>query len=183
MLIAWFQHDARNLLVYDREAILYANQWWRMLSAPLAHWTTQHLWLNGIMLLPLSIYMERRSWRILCILYVASTLLTMLYLIGWRDDIHYFAGASGLITGMFVWCLCDALRDHSRYVKWFAAGILSLLVIKLSTEAMGINLPWSSSEQSFTTLWQAHAIGALCAAVLAYFPPLSITNKDQNVAD
>ena len=66
-----------DFLIFDRSAVL-AGEWWRILTAPLAHFSASHLFWNGLVLL-LAGWVVERSHRpeLLFLLILPSIMMTL----------------------------------------------------------------------------------------------------------
>ncbi len=81
--------------------------------------------------------------------------------------LQFYRGASGIATmaailaGVLLWTTSAASR---MILAFLAVG----LVIKTVCEAFGISVGLSSLPQNVAITWQAHVLGAICGALMAF---------------
>ncbi|MDQ6975612.1 MAG: rhombosortase [Mariprofundaceae bacterium] len=154
-------------LIYQRSLLIYEDQWWRLLTAPLIHFSWQHLLLNLSLAWPLMLLLERRKRSHLLFLYCTSTLLTTVYIFHCLPKLEYFAGLSGFIMALWIYTLCDVIATSDNFKLRLIVVLLFLLsVLKIILEAAHISI-FSGNETSFHVVWQAHAFGLVSGLCLA----------------
>jgi len=153
-----------DALAYDRLAIL-SGQLWRLWSGHLVHFSAQHgitdaaaLFLIGAVLEPLI------GTRRLCLaLSWGAALIALALLLGLPEMAHY-RGLSGLDVMMAVMALC-ALWQQRVFPRYWLLVLAALLVLKTATEACGMTPGVSTLPHGIISVWQAHALGALCGVL------------------
>lgn len=92
----------RNVLAFDREAIL-DGQWWRLLTANFVHLGWYHLFLNEMGLLVLLLLCPERlpPWQWARRMVWLSVLMTLALLM-FVPKLHGYVGMSGVIHGLFL---------------------------------------------------------------------------------
>jgi rhomboid family GlyGly-CTERM serine protease len=157
---------ATNLLRYDR-ADIAAGQWWRLVTAHIAHLGLHHAVLNVLGLVFLWALFARewrlRQWTAIMALVVVA-IDAGLWL---RDpDINWYVGASGALHGMMAAGVVAYIRRREP-LGWIMAA---LLAAKLSFEQLHGPLPFAG--KGVPVVVDAHLYGVLgglaAAALLLY---------------
>jgi rhomboid family GlyGly-CTERM serine protease len=167
LLIAGYQFDVwtGHGLRYERAA-LAAGDWWRLVTAHVAHLSWLHGVLNAIALLMiLQIFrgaVTAREWWIAGVL----SLLTVDAGLWWlQPGLGWYVGFSGILHGLFVAGIAALWRDGERRV----AGLFAIgLVLKLAFEA------WLGPASNFfdaPVITASHSYGA-AGGVVAAIPML-----------
>lgn len=153
-------------LVYDRQALLHGEVW-RLLTAPLVHFSRSHLGWDLLVFVAAGWTSEavgdRRFW-IVCGL--AAVLPGLAYLLA-APGLARYGGLSGVSTGAVAYlCMGRAESDRRSRPLWLA--LLLLVALKILVEwAMGSPLFARSANVPFHVLPSAHLSG-LAAAVLVF---------------
>ncbi len=121
----------QHALRYERAAVA-AGEWWRLLSAHLAHLSWPHALLNAAaLLLVLQIFrsvVRTAEWW----LAAAASLLAIGAGLWWLEPgVHWYAGASGVLHGLFAAGLAGLWRGGERRL---AVALTIGLVAKLAFE-------------------------------------------------
>jgi rhomboid family GlyGly-CTERM serine protease len=122
-LVYLLPEPLRLLLAWDRAAI-HAGEPWRLLTGQFVHLGAGHLLLNmlGVGLAWLLFAEHMPGWRYLpVVVIVAAGAGVGMYL--FAPQVHYYAGFSGALYGMFAW---GAVQDIRRKVP---LGWLVLIVV------------------------------------------------------
>lgn len=154
---------ATELLRYDRTAIA-AGQWWRLLTAHIAHLGLHHAVLNALGLILLWALFARewsaRQWALIIPVVIAAIDSGLWF----RDPrITWYVGASGALHGIMAAGVLAYLR-RSEPFGWIMAG---LLAAKLAYEQLEGPLPLAG--RGIPVVVDAHlygALGGLAAAIL-----------------
>lgn len=154
---------ATNLLRYDR-ADIAAGQWWRLVTAHIAHLGLHHAVLNALGLVFLWALFARewrpRQWAVI-IAVVIVAIDSGLWL---RDpQIVWYVGASGALHGMMAAGVLSYMRRRDP-LGWIMAA---LLAAKIGFEQLHGPLPFAG--RGVPVVVAAHlygALGGLLAAVL-----------------
>jgi rhomboid family GlyGly-CTERM serine protease len=145
-------------LIYDRSAIL-SGEIWRLVTGHGVHYSSSHLAYNLVALATVGAIIELQESRRLFLICTVSALMIGISLLGFRPDLDYFAGASGVVTAAVAYC---ALSGLSAPGPWRAVclTVLVLLVGKIALELL-----WSGSSLvgvsgDFVIVPLSHAVGA-----------------------
>jgi len=145
-------------LRYDRLA-LASHEWWRLLSAHLVHLDLRHGLLNAAAL-ALTAWIAARRVAIGEWLWLAAGSLAAvdIGLYWWSPDIAWYAGASGLLHGLFAGAgVLLVLRARD-----FAGGLMLLaLAAKLTYEHLSGGASLFMGGTGFSVVTEAHLYGAL----------------------
>lgn len=152
---------ARAGLRYERDAIA-AGQWWRLVTAHLAHLDLQHTQLNLLGLVMMWALFARdyrpRQWLIIA----AAVVLAIDAGLWFRDpQIHWYVGASGALHGFMAAGTLAHLR-RGDLDGWILA---IFIVLKLAYEQWNGALPFSDS--GVPVVVNAHLYGALGGVLAA----------------
>ena len=154
---------ATNLLRFDR-ADIASGQWWRLLTAHIAHLGLRHAVLNvlGLVLLWALFAREWRPWQwVIIIALVIVAIDAGLWL---RDpQIAWYVGASGALHGMMAAGVLSYIRGRDP-LGWIMAA---LLAAKLCFEQLHGPLPFAG--RGVPVVVDAHlygVLGGLAAAAL-----------------
>ena len=162
---------ATHLLRYDRAAI-GAGQWWRLLTAHIAHLGLHHAVLNALGFVFLWALFARewrpREWAVI-ILVVAVVIDCGLW---FRDpQVTWYVGASGLLHGLMAAGVVAYVRRRDP-LGWIMMG---LLAAKLAYEQLHGPLPFAG--RGVPVVVDAHLYGAsaglLIAVLLTWAPRLA----------
>jgi rhomboid family GlyGly-CTERM serine protease len=159
----WMSHEALDLLRWQRDSVT-AGEWWRLLTAHLVHLSASHAIMNAAALLLIVTLapVVRRPMAGICLLLV-SAIAVDAGLVRLAPDIDWYAGASGMLHGLFAGAACLMLADRD----WRIGSLMLLVVVaKLSWELMGGG---NLSGADFPVVHEAHvfgAIGGLAGALL-----------------
>jgi rhomboid family GlyGly-CTERM serine protease len=154
---------ATNLLRYDRAAIA-GGQWWRLLTAQIAHLGLHHALLNTLGLI-LVWTLFAREWKPLqwAIIAVVVTLAIDAGLWFLDPGISWYVGASGALHGFMVAGVVAYIRRRDP-LGWIMAGVL---VLKLAYEHLHGPLPLAG--RGVPVVVAAHlygAVGGLVASIV-----------------
>jgi rhomboid family GlyGly-CTERM serine protease len=146
---------ATNLLRYDR-ADIAAGQWWRFVTAHIAHLGLHHAVLNVLGLVFLWALFARewrlRQWAIIVVVVIVA-IDSGLWLR--NPSIAWYVGASGALHGVMAAGVLSYIRRHDP-LGWIMAA---LLVAKLSFEQLHGPLPFAG--RGVPVVVAAHLYGAL----------------------
>lgn len=154
---------ATNLLRYDR-ADIASGQWWRLLTAHIAHLGVHHAVLNvlGLVFLWALFAREWRLWQWIIIIAVVVVAIDAGL---WLRNPHlaWYVGASGALHGMMAAGVLAYIRRRDP-LGWIMAA---LLTAKLSFEQLHGPLPFAG--KGVPVVVDAHlygVLGGLAAAAL-----------------
>jgi rhomboid family GlyGly-CTERM serine protease len=154
---------ATNLLRYDRGSIA-AGQWWRLLTAHIAHLGLHHALLNTLGLVFLWALFAREwkplQWAVI-VLVVTVAIDSGLW---FRDPgITWYVGASGVLHGLMAAGVVAYVRRRDP-LGWIMAG---LLAAKLAYEHIQGPLPFAG--RGVPVVVDAHLYGVLGGLVSSIF--------------
>lgn len=153
--------SANNLLRYDRAAIA-AGQWWRLLTAHIAHLGLHHAILNTLGLVFLWALFARewqpRQWAAITIAVIAAIDAGL-----WLRDsgVAWYVGASGALHGLMAAGIVAYVRRRDP-LGWIMAV---LLAAKLAYEHVQGPLPFAG--KGVPVVVDAHLYGALAGLLAA----------------
>ncbi len=154
---------AMEALRYDREAIA-AGQWWRLLSANLAHLGWSHLLLNlaGLALVWALFrpFLPLAGWLTALLLSALAVTLGL-----WLLDprIGWYVGLSGVLHGLFVAGALGAVGAGERRELL----LLAVITAKLAWEQWHGPLPGSAEAAGGPVVVESHLYGAISGALAA----------------
>lgn len=148
-------------LGYQRDAI-FAGEWWRLLSAHLAHGTWGHWAFNmGGLALVWLIFSGRAARRSVIPLVLVIALSTSLALLVLESRVVWYLGLSALLHGLFMTWSLEELLEGRRWA-WIAVAAIS---VKLFYEQLAGPLPGSAEAIGLPVLVDAHLYAALAGGV------------------
>ena len=154
---------ATNLLRYDRAAIA-AGQWWRLLTAQIAHLGLHHALLNTVGLVFLWALFAREwkplQWAVIALIVTVAIDGGLWFL---DSSITWYVGASGTLHGLMT-AGAVAYVGRRDPLGWLIAG---LLVAKLAYEHFQGPLPFAG--RGVPVVVDAHLYGALGGLVTTIF--------------
>lgn len=145
----------RELLRYQRDAILARHEYWRLFSGHLVHGSWQHTWLNlaGLGLIA-SLFRgtyDLGQWLAIGLSSVTCIDLGLLILM---PDLHWYVGLSGILHGALA---AGALAWWRTESAWLAALLSAILIGKLGWEQWQGALPLAGE---LNVIVNAHLYGA-----------------------
>lgn len=148
-------------LRYDRAAIA-AGQWWRLLTAHIAHLGLHHAVLNTVALVFLWALFAREwkplQWAVIVLVVIAAIDGGLWF----RDSsITWYVGASGVLHGLMAAGTVGSIRRRDP-LGWIMAA---LLVVKLTYEHLHGPLPFAG--RGVPVIVDAHLYGALAGLISA----------------
>jgi rhomboid family GlyGly-CTERM serine protease len=159
LAMAW--PSLAELLVYDRQAVLNG-ELWRLLTAPLVHFSLSHLSWNLLVFVAAGWSVEKAAaggFRRVCGL--AAVFAGLAFLWG-APELGRYAGLSGLATGAVSYlCLCK-FKTHDK-PPLFWAILLLLVAGKILAEVVTGHALFVSADASFSVLPAAHFWGLVAA--------------------
>lgn len=151
-------------LIYDRAAVL-SGEGWRLATAPLVHFSADHLIWNLAVLATAGWMAEGGArWRYAAVLALSSFLPCLYYLL-LAPECARFGGLSGVATAVLVWfALEEVRRGDSR--RLFGSVLLLLVGGKIATETVATR-PLFATFGSVIPAVSAHWIGTAVGAVVS----------------
>lgn len=174
-IIAYPSPRISLLLVYDRQAIL-GGELWRLMTAPLVHFSPSHIFWNVLVFGAAGIAIHasgfRNFWLVCCL---AATIPSLTFLLI-SPEVARYGGLSGLATGAVAYCcLCSALTAPKTRKVWLLI-LLCMGIKTLAEGVMGSPLFAKMGETLFRVLPLAHVMGFLgaFAATLLTWPNITL---------
>ena len=168
--IVYWSPSLRELLVYDREAVL-GGAVWRLFTAPFVHFSASHIFWDVLVFGAAGCLIETAGCRRFWLLCAAVAILPgpLLFLF---SDLGRYGGLSGLSTGAASYlCLCRSQADGEKGKIWHA--ILVLILLKTAVElAVQEPLFAEADRIPFRVLPLAHIVGLLTASFLFFYDRL-----------
>lgn len=151
-------------LIYDREAIL-AGEVWRLLSAHLVHFSTEHLVYDLLAFGIAGWIIESRGYRFFELLCFLMALFISIALFIAEPQMSYYGGLSGVACGAIVYFALFGLREST---SWHVVCMMILLFMsaRLVIEACTGNFLFVSSNTLFMPMALSHIAGSLVALIL-----------------
>ncbi|MDH5326750.1 MAG: rhombosortase [Gammaproteobacteria bacterium] len=161
-LIAAIGSELQLGLRYDREAIL-DGQWWRLISAHLAHLGWSHLFMNllglGLIWALFGAHYPNRVWILAFLLGSLGVSAMLLWL---NPELHWYVGLSGVLHTFFILgCLADIEKS-----RWGGTGLLLAVCAKLAYEQFSGPLPGSEASAGGKVIVDSHLYGAIWGGVV-----------------
>ncbi|HKU15296.1 MAG TPA: rhombosortase [Steroidobacteraceae bacterium] len=171
VLLSLTGESGRELLRYERVAILHDHQYWRLLTGHLVHGSVQHLLLNAVGLGLIAALFPRefslRGW----LLVLASSIVTIdLGFVLLEPQLQWYVGLSGVLHGALAAGAIGWWRHESRAL---ALALTAILVGKLAWEQWHGALPLSGD---LPVVVDAHLYGAIGGALAGAF--LCLRSRD-----
>ncbi len=168
-----FWPGAAEVLQFDRLSIT-RGQWWRVFTAHVTHWSTDHLFWDVLMFVVLGTLVEAQSrWRLggLCLASAFS-----ISCVAWftRPLFSTYRGLSGVDTALFVYLACRLLLDAIRHRNWRSGLVPGMLLVAVSVKLLFESVTSSTlfvnhEASEFTVFSEAHLLGLLVGILAALF--------------
>jgi rhomboid family GlyGly-CTERM serine protease len=156
---------AREILSYDRAAILTGGEYARLVTAHFIHYDLTHLAWNLVGLALVAALFARefdlRGWIVILI---ASTVAVDLGFLVFEPQLVWYVGFSGVLHGLMAAGLCAWLWRTPDAITALVAGLFAL---KLGWEHLVGPLPFTASTLAIPVVHQAHTYGAIGGAAAA----------------
>ena len=167
-------------LEYQRQAILHG-EWWRLLTAPLSHFSASHLAWNLLAFGAAGWVIEAHGYRGLWLICLATALGSGLLALWLLPDLAAYRGLSGLATGAIVYfCLRRLAESRRDRVLWLI--ILALLAGKIAYDlSTGQTLLATSAGEPLRVLGLAHLVGAVTGVAVAVWARRSQHRRQSRV--
>lgn len=157
--------QARDILPYDRAAILAGGEYARLVTAHFFHHDLAHLAWNlvGLALVAALFAREfdRRGWIVIL---VASTVAVDVGFLVFEPQLEWYVGFSGVLHGLMAAGLCAWLWRTPDAITALVAGLFAL---KLGWEHLAGPLPFTASTLAIPVIHEAHTYGAIGGAAAA----------------
>jgi rhomboid family GlyGly-CTERM serine protease len=160
VLLSLGDETARELLRYDRAAVLDAGEYWRLVTGHLVHASVTHLALNlaGLGLLA-ALFPRHYSWGGWLWIAAASTAAIDIGFVWNEPQLTWYVGLSGVLHG----ALAAGAIAWWRFESKALAMLLTLVLVgKLAWEQIHGALPLSGD---MSVIVDAHLYGAIGGAI------------------
>lgn len=156
-------------LAYARGGIL-AGELWRLWSAHFVHFSLTHALADALVLFSMGALAEPvvGTRRLVLALALGAPLISLGLLAG-APGLMEYRGASGLAVMIGVAAGAVMWPASARW-KVAISVIAAAFAARTLCEASGLSFDASSLPEGVAVAWQAHALGALCGALLAGSP-------------
>jgi len=175
-LLHWLGTErAFGALEFERSAVLFHGELWRLWSGHCVHYSAAQLFLDTGVLLVCGTYVERRLTR--GAMLVSAGLMPLaisLSLLGFDPGLQSYRGLSALscAAAMFAFCLRWKEQPQDR---WWILSAAALFAFEIAAVASGRSAGLGSLPPGISVAWRAHIIGVLLA-VLGYAVRAASTN-------
>jgi len=164
LLVAASGDMVQHAMRFDRDAI-NAGQWWRLITANLAHLGWSHTALNvvGLALIWGLLWQSfsAKSWAIISLTSALAVTLGLYYL---NPSLHWYVGLSGLLHGLFVAGVIGSLRSGDKR----DLILLIAIVAKLAWEQFSGPMPGTAEMAGGPVIVDSHLYGAIGGFVIAF---------------
>lgn len=154
-------------LIYDR-AEIFAGQVWRMWTGHLVHFNPGHLLWDLAVFLPAGAWLELIAPALARWFYALAPLAISALLLGGEPTLSYYAGLSGLATGVLVLLALVQLRRDTGGPRWFWPAVLLLVAAKVVMELRAPAPLVVRFDSGVRTVPLAH-LGGIACALIAWF--------------
>jgi rhomboid family GlyGly-CTERM serine protease len=165
VVLQWLASVWPGALPYDRDAIVGAGQYPRLLTGHLVHHDAVHLAWNlaglGLVAWLFAREFSLRGWMFIL---VASTVAVDLGFLVLEPQLAWYVGFSGVLHGLMAAGLCAWLRRTPDAVT---ALVAVLFAAKLGWEHLMGALPFTASTLDLPVIHAAHTYGAVGGAAAA----------------
>lgn len=149
----------REILPYDRAAILTGGEYARLVTAHFFHHDLRHLAWNLVGLALVAALFAREfalsGWIVIL---VASTVAVDLGFLLLEPQLEWYVGFSGVLHGLMAAGLCAWLWRTPDAITALVAGLFAL---KLGWEHLVGPLPFTASTLAIPVIHQSHTYGAI----------------------
>jgi rhomboid family GlyGly-CTERM serine protease len=176
--VAFFWPRLADLLLYTR-ADIFAGQVWRMWTGHLVHFNANHLLWDLAVFLPAGVWLERTTPSLARWFYALAPLAISALLLTLEPTLSYYAGLSGLATGVLVLLALVQLRRDTAGPRWSWAGVLLLVAAKVVVELRAHAPLVVRFDPGVRTVPLAHIGGIACALIAALLVALRSRRADR----
>lgn len=164
LAIALAGNVTRELLRYDRSAILHGEVW-RLVTGNFVHLGAGHLAedMAGALLLWLLFADVFPGWRTPAVVLAGSLAVGLGLLVG-DPGLEWYVGISGALDTLWAAGALGLIRRQDRF-GWVLAGFL---LVKLTYEQIFGALPFSTVTSGGPVIVDAHLYGALAGALIGF---------------
>lgn len=154
-----------SLALRLEQQAVFNGQWWRMITAHWVHLGWNHTLLNGAGLLLLAWLQPKGNWWKWLGFYLITSLCISIYLV-WCDKFYSYAGASGVLHGLFILA--------AYYSQWLEPWRKKLMLLLVSAKLIWEQTPYYSDSATRDIIGgvvavDAHLIGGVCGLMTLTF--------------
>lgn len=170
-----------ELLIYDRRAIL-DGELWRLLTAPLVHFSASHLFWNAAVFGAAGLAVNASGFRGLWPVCGFGAITPGLIFLLWSPGLERYGGLSGVATGAVAYCcLCNARQPGRHRVIWLLmlAGTGLKILVETETGAPVFAQVESIAYRVLPSVHLAGFLGAV-ATIIRYRPEKTVGQFQKN---
>ena len=160
-LFVYLWSNVAELCVYDRDAI-YRGELWRIITAPLVHFSLSHFIYNVLVFSAAGWLIERSGARGLWFVYAFAALSPGLMFLWTSPELIRYGGLSGLATGGVTYLSLYKARQAGKD-KFLWLAILMFVVIKIIFEIVTSKPLFVHGDLPFRVLPATHVLGCIGA--------------------
>jgi rhomboid family GlyGly-CTERM serine protease len=165
---------AAEALQFDRAA---AGEWWRWVTAHLAHFDANHLaWDLGVFLV-LGIWCEWQSRRRMATVLLAAAIVISATLWFAQPQLHIYRGLSGLDSALFGLAAATLLANAKRFARAVGAGAIAGFALKCAME-IATSATIFASGDGYAPVPLSHMVG-LTVGTLVHFIPVGAASAGE----
>lgn len=155
----------QTTLIYDRQAIL-DGEVWRFVTGHWVHFSASQLFWDGMVFGVTSYFIELRKFRYLPQLYLLSSVVSSLLMLGLLPEMAYYGGLSGIAMATTTYLALQGLYESAPWHK-LSVITLILVILKLSVEIINDQFKWVDyMNDAIRTVPLSHLSGAGCAWIV-----------------
>lgn len=110
----YFDSISKEYLAYNRNSVDNF-ELWRLISANLLHTNAFHLLINSLaFLLIWNLYHKNLTTKLFILLFIFCSLGVTLGIHFFAHNINNYVGLSGVLHGVFIFCLYLEIKNHSK---------------------------------------------------------------------
>ncbi len=162
--VAFASPRLADALIYQRADIL-AGQAWRLWTGHLVHFTLSHLVLDLAVFLAAGVWLELIEPRVTRWFYLLAPPAISLALLWGDPTLQFYAGLSGLATGLLVLLALIQWRRDTSGPAWFWPAVLLLVAVKVVIELTRDQPLFARFEPGIRVVPLAHIGGISCALI------------------
>lgn len=155
-----------DLLAYKRDAIM-SGEWWRLWGGHFVHFTPMHAFVNGTLLLLLSVLLGRAySWKLVGALFLFGPPVISFALLYLVPEMDIYRGASALAALFLTISIGHAFGRAHRITVFLLYTLIIVWLAKLLIEIAG-GISFSNLPPTVHVAWQAHVAGILAGVAFS----------------
>lgn len=167
-LLHWFGSErAFDALEFERSAVLFHGELWRLWSGHFVHYSAAQLLLDTTVLLVCGAYVERRLTHGAMLLSAGLMPLAIsLSLLSVDPGLQSYRGLSALSCTAATFAFCLRWNEQPQD-RWWILSAAALFALEIAAVASGRSVGLGSLPPGISVAWKAHIVG-VSLAVLGY---------------